>query len=309
LAGDATVEESAMLRHAITGELREVDVVVKSLVAGYQLLVGVEATAGGRRADVQWVERMVAKHEHLPTNKLVLVASAGFTLQARTLAVAGGAVPLAPEDVAESESHVLGQLRSLWPKAFELRVERVTISVRREGSEALTVIENAPPDLDVILPDGTAVGTLHECVRGSLNADPLRLADQMGLGDITEDVEGAFSYDVPTPTVSVNGVSSTICLRWQRTDGTFSAHPIERLEAAGRLIITVDEMSLTQMRIGEASVAYGEIRLLGQPATFVVTASEARRSGTMRLRPKGGAGPQDNNVLWIDEGESDGARP
>lgn len=88
-----------MLRNTVTGDEREVDVVIRSRVAGHEVIVGVEATGKGRKADAPWVEGMVGKHADLPTSKLVLVSQAGFYEPARRLAIAKGAVPLAPEDL------------------------------------------------------------------------------------------------------------------------------------------------------------------------------------------------------------------
>lgn len=56
MADNAMVEESAMLLDAESGVEREVDVVITSSVAGHTVVVGVEATAKGRPADVKWVE-------------------------------------------------------------------------------------------------------------------------------------------------------------------------------------------------------------------------------------------------------------
>jgi hypothetical protein len=89
MAGDATVEASAMLCNARTDYEREVDVVVRSSAAGYPIVVSIEAVGRGRKATVEWVEQMLCKHKDLPTNQLVLVSQQGFTEQARKLADAG----------------------------------------------------------------------------------------------------------------------------------------------------------------------------------------------------------------------------
>ena len=54
LGAGAEIEESAMLVHRQTGGRREVDVVIRSVVAGQEIVVSVEAAASGRRADVEW---------------------------------------------------------------------------------------------------------------------------------------------------------------------------------------------------------------------------------------------------------------
>jgi hypothetical protein len=82
MGGDAVVEASGMLPHRLGGE-REVDVVIRSQMAGHEIIVSVEAAARGRIADVTWVEQLVAKHRYLPTTKLVLVSESGFYNPAR----------------------------------------------------------------------------------------------------------------------------------------------------------------------------------------------------------------------------------
>lgn len=82
LAGDAQVIESAMLKDKITGESREVDVLISTNVSGYIVDIAVEVVARGRKADTPWVESMYSKHSSLPTNKLILVSEKGFTLPA-----------------------------------------------------------------------------------------------------------------------------------------------------------------------------------------------------------------------------------
>lgn len=79
------VEESALLTHVITGESREVDVVVTDTVAGVPITISFECTSQKRRAGSQWVEGMLKKHEHLTTNFLILVSESGFTRPALDL--------------------------------------------------------------------------------------------------------------------------------------------------------------------------------------------------------------------------------
>ena len=74
LAGHARVTESAMLQDRVTGEQREVDVLVVATTATYNINLGIEVIAWGRRADTPWVEKMRAKHDNLLTDKLILVS-------------------------------------------------------------------------------------------------------------------------------------------------------------------------------------------------------------------------------------------
>ena len=42
-------------------------------------MIGIECTAGGRPATVEWVNEMIGKHGELPVDKTILVSKSGFT--------------------------------------------------------------------------------------------------------------------------------------------------------------------------------------------------------------------------------------
>ena len=70
--------ESEMLPHSLTGELREVDIVLKYKLGQHQVIVSIECIDHKRKADSTWVETMAKKHDYLPTSKLILWSSSGF---------------------------------------------------------------------------------------------------------------------------------------------------------------------------------------------------------------------------------------
>lgn len=82
----AQVTESALLADKITGEKREVDILISKPVADYPINIAVEVIDWKRKAYTPWVEAMHSKHEHLLTNKLVLVSRSGFSKPALTKA-------------------------------------------------------------------------------------------------------------------------------------------------------------------------------------------------------------------------------
>jgi hypothetical protein len=86
---DADVQESRFLKDGVTGTEREVDVVIQTKPPT-EMLIGVECNRKGRRATVEWVEQMMGKHLTLPTNRLILVTKAGFTVEAKRKAQACG---------------------------------------------------------------------------------------------------------------------------------------------------------------------------------------------------------------------------
>src|SRR4030042_6889310 len=81
-ANGVSVEESAFLVDRETGEKREVDIVLKSKLGDYPVVLSVEVNDRSRRAGSGWVEEMAGKHQALPTNKLVPGSRSGFTKQA-----------------------------------------------------------------------------------------------------------------------------------------------------------------------------------------------------------------------------------
>src|SRR4051794_5569504 len=56
------ITESAELIDRDTGQKREVDVIVSSVVDGAEVIMGIEAADRSRPADVPWLEQQIAKH-------------------------------------------------------------------------------------------------------------------------------------------------------------------------------------------------------------------------------------------------------
>jgi predicted Mrr-cat superfamily restriction endonuclease len=74
---DAT-HSSLFLTDTVTGDDREVDVVVRKARRGRFKTIGIECIAHARKASVTWVEQMLGKHRDLKTNHLILVSRSGF---------------------------------------------------------------------------------------------------------------------------------------------------------------------------------------------------------------------------------------
>ena len=85
-----TVSESCELREIVSGKRREVDIVAQTTVGGYTLVMCIEVRDRKRPADVTWVERLASTHNDLPTDKLVLWSSSGFSKNALEKAKARG---------------------------------------------------------------------------------------------------------------------------------------------------------------------------------------------------------------------------
>lgn len=83
ISQNSFVEESRFLTDAITGQSREVDIVIEGTAASYSFIVSIEVIGWSKKkGDIEWVERMICKHSTLPTDKLILVSKTGFTKSA-----------------------------------------------------------------------------------------------------------------------------------------------------------------------------------------------------------------------------------
>lgn len=110
LAGHARVTESAMLQDRVTGERREVDILVVATTATYNVNLGIEVIAWGRRADTPWIEKMRAKHDNLPIDKLILVSERGFSRPAKLKAQFYGIETLTIEEACEADWPLIATL-------------------------------------------------------------------------------------------------------------------------------------------------------------------------------------------------------
>jgi hypothetical protein len=292
MAGDATVEESALLLNRLTGEPREVDVVVSSDVAGHPVVVSVEATSGERPADVEWVERMVGKHRNLPTSKLVLVSEGGFTAQARELADREEAIALAPVDLegGSPAARIVGRLKTLWPKLLSLTPERFRIVLERpDGS---TGWFRGEPDHLLFLQDGSPVATLNGYAHLIIRKRFAEIAEQLGLAEISSDIDTAFVLE-STPAGVTGEARSSLYVRWEESDPP-ELHPVAKLIVGGRAHIEVRELPLRHMRLGQVEFARGEMELGGSRSLVVVTEDDSGGKLTMRPLPmrKSGRAPR-----------------
>ena len=129
LGGGAAVTESKMLPDRRSGAPVEVDVVVEGQIGGVALVIGIEVTAGGRRATVEWVNEMLGKHQDLPIDKTVLVSRAGFTPRALAKSTAHGAEALSLTDAtARDWATWLTDLAALRVGEFTLQPAQPTVT-------------------------------------------------------------------------------------------------------------------------------------------------------------------------------------
>jgi hypothetical protein len=288
MAGDAKVEESAMLTDRRTGQEREVDVTITQEVAGHEVIVAVEATASGRKATVEWVDQMAAKHEDLPTSELVLVAEAGFAETAKNRAEGKGITALEPEDLAGDDPGflVVNRLRSLWTKTVEIVPEEVRLGVEMpEGKKWFKAL----PDHMLYTDTGREVDMVVAMIRTTLDETWQQIAERLGIANLRESGERNLELLVPAPpTVRMEDedVDRPVCVQWTLSDPP-ELHPVIGFKIIGKLRFEVAEVPLRHLRLGKTAVAYGQ-STDEVPSLLVVT--EDKSGGKVTLRGKGSEG-------------------
>lgn len=278
-----------MLENLVTGERREVDVAIRSTIAGHEVIVAVEAMATGRKADSPWVEKMMGKHANLPTSQLVLVAKAGFTAPARALAERERIAAISPADLEsdDPELTVVNAIPALWPKTLNLTPNKATFRVE-DPVRGLTAVQVGPDHL-VFLGSGEPAGNVLGLFNGLVGSNFERVAEQIGLRDISEDRDQFFTLGVgPDWTVEFAGNEERVHLRFEER-GEPELHVIDSVEFVGRAIIKVSRIDLTHQKLGQTMFAFGEGKIGDQDATVVV--SENTDGGKLTVRFKGTAGP------------------
>lgn len=285
MAHGATVEESAMVTPIRDGDPCEVDALMTSRAGRHEVQVGIEAGRWSRKADVGWVEKMKAKHDDLPTNKLVLYSKSGFTKGAVHKAAEHGIATLEAEELPaeELERRVLNGLRSIWPKVVSLTPQRAKVWIPLLDGQIVWF--KAPADLNLYLENGSDVGPpLNQAVLAKIQSQWEQIIDQIGLRDIPESMERPFQILWRPFSIIIDGMEERLHARKEDVQPP-ELHPIEQVEVTGRATIQVQKVSLTHMRLGETRVAYGEVKLLDRPG--LVVASNGAEEELLSLRVLG----------------------
>jgi hypothetical protein len=159
------VEESALVLDSVTGALVEVDIWITSVIGGHDIHIGVECRDHARKQGVAWLNEMKAKHERLPTSKLVLVSRSGFARPMRRLAKAYNIDLSEFGEFDESAASRLLTGLSMSARSIEILPQVVHFVV--EDSDYPSGARSAKADVDwpVYRSDGGPSGTAQDLVR------------------------------------------------------------------------------------------------------------------------------------------------
>jgi len=200
LAGHAKVTESAMLTDRVTGESREVDVLVSAPTATYTVNLGIEVIAWARPADTPWIEKMRAKHENLPTDKLILVSERGFSAPAKKKADFYRIETLTVEEACEADWPLIAALEG--SGVFEVTTLNFDIAAICQLADGAIEQLPIPPQASFPGPNGPV--TMDTFVRSILERDDVRDVVRANLSGSHEqdfwfsysDPEGLWKFDI-----------------------------------------------------------------------------------------------------------------
>lgn len=259
--GDSSnVEESVMLTDESTGAKREVDVVVRGAVGGIPVVVGMECVDTARPADVGWVERMHAKHEHVPTDILVLVSRSGYTATARSKAEHYNAVLLELGEPDDKTTTLMNDALTGWerPRMSVMALEFESIEPRFEwppGSGEYGYAELTTEDelVDAVGEHLVLIDHVVDCVRSG-GSVPLALQEweeEGGTGLLVLETD-PFLYEP-------DGEAIQMFLNVVDDVGESATVPVLGIRVSYR--VEVEEQDLTDFqvaRVGETEVAWGK---------------------------------------------------
>lgn len=300
LAGDCVVTESERLLDRSTGDRREVDVVIRTTVAGQNVVVCVEAAKRSRTQGAPWVEQQVAKHRTLPTTKLVLVSSAGFSGPALRKATSENVETITPEDLVGDDGEIAVMSKLAPPSTVDFAVLGVAFDVRLPAGGGAIVGDS------IYLANGDEVARNH--LLDEITDRAFRQALRELGPDLTRPAKMTREVHVSPVRITVNGARERVYGR-ARAART-GEHVLVEIEGVtvdiGLSVQSHPSMSLVAQRFDKTDVLYGETQFSGANLILVATETGREFGMTMRTREPGAAEPVDWELIdTIDVDPSD----
>lgn len=276
-APGVTVTESKFLRDARLGIDREVDIVVEGSFDGEPVVTSIEVIEHGRPADIAWAEREIAKHRHLPTNRLVLVSKSGFakTALAAVTAEGGWVSAVRPERVEVDGQQVI---KSLFMDLIQLKPTACWLHVLDPGKGQLLTVA-ALPDNSIYDADGRELGSALELVTEVLGLRWLRESFAWDAhGHPERDALKSLSCGV---TVGALGYHL-------RAEPAGELHAIAAIEIEGEFGFAQHELAFAVADLGGRRYGSAEASVLSRPTVWVATTDQDADKTTISWRTTDG---------------------
>ncbi|MEV5561179.1 hypothetical protein AB0L44_46735 [Nonomuraea wenchangensis] len=282
LAADATVTESAQLRDRVTGQLREVDVVVAGHIVGHPMLIGIECRGRSRKDAVSWVEEMRAKHDDLPTDRLVLVSASGFSKAAVVKAQHYGIETVTPGKPIANDGP-LARLRHPQVEFRDVTHDRLVALHGTVEFDGQPHTSELTPDHVLFAADGSELGSLADLVKSTFDGLNLRSAVAAA-----QDGDQYLVIDVARPRLP-QPASDPIEVYLQRESHPPHLLPLRGLRIVCASRVDVRPVPLTAGELQGAAFAYGSGQVAGGDALLVFTHDSGHEHLSVRFTDATGA--------------------
>lgn len=131
-----------------TGEMREVDVSIRSKVGSSDVLVIIECRDRKSKQDVQWIEQIATKRKSVSASIAMAVSASGFSAPALIKAKSEGI------EIRKVEEITIDEIRS-WFKPMGITVSNYTYSLINVEFGFIGYEESMRPELDEVLKEFT----------------------------------------------------------------------------------------------------------------------------------------------------------
>jgi len=273
LAGTNTVvTESKLLKNRHTGISAEVDVVIEAKVAGHDVTLGIECTAGKRPATVEWVQRMIGKHQDMPIDTSILVSQSGFTRNAKKTADASGVLAITLTEAQEADwKHVLGSLDTLVLGSWEF----IPMSALVDVAGAI-LNEDLPASR--VMEEGCTELSFPEYVKAALGIR--RVFEEVANRYLQQPVGQRKSQFEFTVNNMIPGKPTII------TTQSGKAVPLTKITIKAQANVKETPMRLTRQKFLETPVAHGTAKNIftNSSAPVLVTVIKGDENTTASLR-------------------------
>lgn len=272
IAGNAMVTQSAELADLVTGQKREVDVVIETIVAGHTIRIGIECREWKRKGrprpqTIEWVECMYGKHQSLPTDRLVLVSRWGFTSEAVKKAHLLNIETIVPDELTEDRAAEIGARIS---RVQIGSLEMVQVAKVRTVVAAIQEPITVPPearDLPVFIETGRCVALMRDIVTGLL-ADRDTQHIIVNPPDHIQEIE----LRADNPRVVVDNKPQALYLKTPGHESHLSR--LERISISGEARHMSSDIPLQYGRFQDVIYSWGEVVIEGKSMIVVATKTD-----------------------------------
>jgi hypothetical protein len=263
-AHEATVTESKEFTDQVTGQQREVDIVIERKVGAHPIVIGIECVDHNRPMDAPWIEKIYGKHRDLGgIHKTIVVSKSGFYKPALKKAKQRKIEAITLSEANESDwvtyTRRLTKLESLNLVSHDVRpVGDIRILVKPPGPPPYP----PPPQLGkggdhlVYDPTGKPIETVGKQVDRALNDPAFR---------------SQIEQQVPPNT------ATTLELKIDYFNGCYVIDRTETKHLLATIVVTVEaradicRIPLKRANYGPVSLLHGVGEHMGQPVQVAWT--------------------------------------